>query len=133
MEAIAAQRCRQRRNIAEHNNQPLHYGNNLSNIKKDSELLCVFNNINGLPRTPDQPKEKFLWQLITHYDIDIMGWAEVNLHWNKVRHKERWEEQSVGWWENFRTGMAFNTEDEASKATQGGGCLQIVKNKAAIT
>ena len=68
-----------------------------------------------------------------HYDIDLMGWSEVNLHWNKVQHKERWEERSVGWWENFRTGLAFNTEDEASKANQRGGCLQIVKNIAAIT
>ena len=53
------------------------YGNTLSDRKSESDLLCVFNNINGCPRKPDHPKEKILHKFITSHDVDVMGLVEV--------------------------------------------------------
>ena len=38
-------------------NNPAHYGDVLSRDKDDDDLICMFANINGLPRAVNQPKE----------------------------------------------------------------------------
>ena len=93
-------------------------------------MRCAFININGLPQKVNTPKERQLQKFITDYDIDIMGVAEVNLHWSKLRQQERWEERTAGCWEHSRVSMAYNTNDEASKICQRGGCLQLLRNQA---
>ena len=45
-------------------------------------MRCAFININGLPQKVNTPKERQLQKFITDYDIEIMGVAEINLHWN---------------------------------------------------
>ena len=112
---------------------PAHYGDLLTRCKEDDDLLCVFANINGLPRTVNQPKERALQKLITDYNIDVMGCSEVNLNWSKLPPREQWAERSSGWWENSITSMAWNREDEATSSSQPGGCLQMVKDKAATS
>ena len=99
-------------------------------MKDDENLLCAFANINGLSRKVKLPKERMLRKIITDYDIDIMGISEVNINWNKVEQAERWEERTSEWWENFKSITAHNTEDEATRAVQQGGCLQVAQNKA---
>ena len=54
-------------------------------------MRCAFININGLPQKVNTPKERQLQKFITDYDIDIMGVAEINLHWSKLRQQERWD------------------------------------------
>ena len=57
------------------------YGNELSRVKNEDRLLCAFANINGLPQKRHNPRERILRKLITDYDINIMGMAEINLNW----------------------------------------------------
>ena len=49
-------------------------------LKQDTKLLCVLDNDNGLPQKEDQPKERLLQKFISEYEVDLMGWVEVNLH-----------------------------------------------------
>ena len=56
------------------------YGDELSKVKDTASLLCVFANINGLPRLVKQPKERMIRKLITDYDVDIAGLTEINLN-----------------------------------------------------
>ena len=63
-------------------------------------MRCAFININGLPQKVDTPKERQLQKFIIDYDLDILGVAEVNLHWHKVQRHEKWEERTIGCWEN---------------------------------
>ena len=68
--------------------------------KEEEMMRCAFLNINGLPQRINTQKEQQLHKLITDYDLDITGVAEVNLHWNKVQQTEKREERSIGWWKN---------------------------------
>ena len=64
------------------------YGDSLLLGKEEEMMRCAFLNINGLPQRINTQKEQQLHKLITDYDLDITGVAEVNLHWHKVKRTE---------------------------------------------
>ena len=74
-----------------------------------------------------------LQKLVTDYNVAVLGCSEVNLNWHELKQSEQWAERSMGLWECFNTSLAFNTEDEAAASNQRGGCLQVVKEKDAVS
>ena len=87
---------RRRLEVDEDEVQP-HYGEVLSRIKQKDELLCLNVNLNGLPRHPNNPKERMLQKLVLDYSIDVLGCSEVNLNWSKLRHQDY--KTSKGWYQ----------------------------------
>ena len=106
-----------------------HYGNKLPLTKSDESLLFTFLNVNGMPQKSTKHKNQTIRNFINNYNIDVFGMAEVNLHWKSLPTKDRWEERTLGWWEDSRVSTAYNVEDEATQVYQPGGCLQVTTKK----
>ena len=105
------------------------YGDPLPATKGDESVLFTFLNINGLPQDSTKHKNRTIRNFMNNYNIDIFGMAEVNLNWNLLPTKDRWEERTIGWWEDSRVTIAHNVEDEATQVFQPGGCIQVTTNK----
>ena len=58
--------------------------------------------------------------MIDKYKIDIMGVAETNVNWRKVKHQDRLYERSKSWWEASRVHHASNLTDKTSPKHQFG-------------
>ena len=106
-----------------------HYGNKLAELRDDDSILFTFLNVNGLPQHTTKHKNRSIRNFINYYNIDLFGISEVNLNWSLLPTKDQLQERTLGWWEDSRVSMAYNTEDEATQAYQPGGCLQITRNK----
>ena len=78
------------------NNQPIDnstYGDHLSDIVDEDYLRIGFLNVNGLKQEGWKQKNKAIITTIRRYNFDVMGLAEVNIHWPKVNHTDRWEDR----------------------------------------
>ena len=106
-----------------------YYGDAIPQLKSEDSLLFTFLNINGLPQQSSKQKNNTIRNFIRHYNVDVLGMAEVNLNWSLVPTRDRWEERTIGWLEDSRVSMAYNVEDEATSIYQPGGCLQVTSNK----
>ena len=106
-----------------------HFGDYQGMIQEDS-IRLVFANINGIPPTADHPKNSMIKAAITKTGASIIGFAETNISWNKLRGDNRWEERSFGWWEDMVSLTSNNTLDSPKKEYQPGGNLMITNGKA---
>ena len=107
------------------NRDPLHcsiYGDSLSSIKDDDNLLFGYININGLQEERWKVKNSCLFTQLKKYYFDIIGLSEINLHWPLVNPADSWEEQSSGRWEQQHLVVTCNMMDNINKAWQPGGC-----------
>ena len=95
----------------------------------DGQIRLLFANINGIPATADHPKNSMIKASITKTGASIIGFAETNLCWKKLRGKERWEERSYGWWEDMRSVTSHNTLETPKKVYQPGGNMMISQGK----
>ena len=68
-----------------------HFGDYQGMVQEDS-IRLVFANINGIPPTADHPKNSMIKAAITKTGASIIGFAETNISWNKLRGDNRWEE-----------------------------------------
>ena len=109
--------------------RPSHYGNNLAELRDENSILFTFLNVNGLPQQATKNKNRTIRNFINYNNIDVFGLSEVNLNWSLLPTKDQWQERTIGWWEDSRVSMAYNTEDEATQSYQPGGCMQITRNK----
>ena len=57
------------------------YGDDLSDYHDENYLLLGFANTNGLRKEHWKEKNKEIIKFLTHYKFDIIGLAEINLHW----------------------------------------------------
>ena len=98
-------------------------------VIQDEHLRLLFVNINGIPTTADNPKNTMIRESINRTGASIVGFAETNTSWRKLRGKNRWEERSFGWWENMRSVTSHNTLEYPKNLFQPGGNLMMTRGK----
>ena len=101
------------------------YGDKLTNIKDETQLLVGFTNVNGLRKEKWKEKNRALVKFLRYYKFDIFGLAETNIHWPSLDPIDRWEEHMQGIWESMHHSIAYNTTDSVNQPWQPGGCVQV--------
>ncbi len=108
------------------------FGDAIAGNKTRNTLRIGFININGIPSSAHHPKNKELLNSINSTKLSIIGLAETNRCWHKMRIQDKWQERTRGWWETQRTALSYNTKDnELATEFQPGGTALISINKAA--
>ena len=97
---------------------------------QEGNIRLLFVNIHGIPATDEHPKNSMIREAITRTGASITGFAETNIHWNKLSGKNRWEERSLGWWEDMRSTTCNNTMESPKKYYQPGGTMMISRGRA---
>ena len=96
---------------------------------QEGGIRLLFANIYGIPSTADHPKNSMIKEAITKSGAAITGFAETNVHWNKLQGRNRWEERSFGWWEDMRCITSNNSFDRPTKYYQPGGTMMITRGR----
>jgi hypothetical protein len=107
----------------------LHFGDYQGTVQ-EGQIRLVFVNINGFPAKADHPKNSMIKESITRTGASIIGMAETNICWKKLRGKDRWEERSFGWWENMRSLTCHNSHDTPKNNYQPGGNMMMTHGKS---
>ena len=105
-----------------------HFGD-YQGVVQEGHVRLLFANIQGIPSTEDHPKNLIIREAITKTGASIIGLAETNVSWKKLRGKNRWEERSFGWWEDMRSITSHNVCETPKKFYQPGGNMMITKGK----
>lgn len=106
-----------------------HFGDLPGKVHEGQVRLC-FANIYGIPATADHPKNTQLRESINRLNASVIGLAETNIHWKKVKGKDRWEERRRGWWENDKHIISNNQMESPQHTHQPGGTMNITKGQA---
>jgi hypothetical protein len=106
------------------------YFGDFQGVVRENSIRLIFANINGIPPKADHPKNVMLKAAITKSGASITGLAETNLSWSKLKGKHRWEERSLGWWEDMSSITCHNKLDQPKKDFQPGGNLMITTGQA---
>ena len=99
------------------------WGDNMG--EKTNEIRVAFQNINGLPKSKDHPKNKDFVEIETKLQIDIMGISEVNLYWPKVAIEDQLQARIREWWQSSHIERAFLKEDGVPSHYQPGGTAMM--------
>ena len=52
------------------------------------------------------------------YDVDIVGFQEINVNWSKLLVRHQWATRTTGWWEYGQSlAIAYNTKDVCNIGT----------------
>lgn len=103
-----------------------HFGDKVKKINQEETLRIGFVNINGLPPTTANPKNRNIYNAITNKQIGILGLSEVNKCWHLMKEKDKWRNRTRGWWECSHNVFGYNRNDsDFSSVFQPGGTANI--------
>jgi hypothetical protein len=88
-----------------------HFGDQLRKINPITTLCIGFININGMPFTAENPKNKLIYNSIENKQIGILGLAELNRCWHLLPEKDKWSDRTRGWWESSHSMISYNQRD----------------------
>ena len=94
-------------------------------------MRISFVNVNGIGSYRGHKKSKGIRHYIQQMEIDVMGLAETNVNWGKVRSKDTLWDRTKSWAENRRIGVSFNTRQTLVTPYQQGGTATIAFNDMA--
>ena len=100
--------------------------------KQDKAVRISFVNVNSLGLTSLAIKNEDIRQYMELENVDVMGLAEVNVHWDKVEPRDNIWERTEGWFEHIRLGVAYNKCDVNASRTQPGGTITMVRGAVAL-
>jgi hypothetical protein len=101
-------------------------GDPLRRINTNETTRIGFININGLPQSAEDPKNKILYNSIKNKQIGILGMVELNKCWHLLNNKDRWKDRTRGWWETSHSSISYNRKDNLlSSSFQPGGAAVI--------
>jgi len=89
----------------------------------------MFQNINGLPASVNNPKNDSLKETMINHQIDIMGLSKINIAWHKAPGQTRMGERTVEWFEARQVSIAWNQTDQQTSINQFGGVALLSTNK----
>jgi hypothetical protein len=99
-----------------------HVGDSIKEINPENTLRIGFININGVPSSAGDPKNKMIFNSIKSKQISILGMAELNKCWYLVPDRDKWKERTRGWWESAHHNLGYNRKDnELATIFQPGG------------
>ena len=106
------------------------YFGDYQGIIQEGSIRLAFANIHGISSNAAHPKNSMIRTAITNMGASIIGLAETNVSWNKLRGNNRWEERSLGWWEDMISITNHNTMGNPKKFYQPGGTMMITRGQA---
>ena len=59
---------------------------------KNNVIMYISLNIEGLKVEKQKAKNEMLQDFLLRFNIDLIGLQEININWNKVDYKDRWQE-----------------------------------------
>ena len=92
-----------------------------------------FVNVNSLGLSAQAEKNRDIRQFRELEKVDIMGLAEVNVHWDLVPQQDSIWERTDGWFEHRRVGVSYNKHDSNATRSQPGGTITLAKDAAVLS
>ena len=82
----------------------------------------MFQNVNGLGYTNKSVKSDSIRKVIVENKLDVMGLAETNINWSKIRRPHTLAQTCKKWFESSKATVSYNMKDrkKASKYQPGG-------------
>ena len=99
--------------------------------KEKKTVRISFVNVNGIGSKAKSSKSEDIRQYMVENDVDVMGLAETNVNWGKVRNKDTLWDRTKQWFSNRRIGVAYNTHQKLSTNFQPGGTATLATNDIA--
>ena len=107
------------------------WGHRLERKDKHHVRIC-FVNINGIGMYKKSEKSEDIRQFMTKKKVDVMGLAETNVNWSRVRTSDTLWERTRTWHEHRIISISYNTKDTVGKSRkQQGGTATILKDNIA--
>ena len=73
-----------------------YYGSKFGEEKQNS-IIYILLNINGLKMNSWKAKNAMLCNFLVRSKVDLIGLQEININWDIVDYKDRWQEISLRW------------------------------------
>ena len=106
-------------------NSMAEYKGDKQNYKTQGTFRVGFININGLPPTNDDDKNKDILESINKCNFDFIGLAEVNRNWYNISLEHKWFNRVSTWWESSKHVLSYNKNDCCEDIFQPGGTVSI--------
>ena len=89
-------------------------------VRTPTAIRVGFQNINGLPRRRDHPKNHEVSDMHNTYNFDIIGMGEINTNWRKVATKDQLRVRTKEWWQ-ISHNITANLKTNNGSSHQYGG------------
>ncbi len=91
----------------------------------------MFRIVGGLPHYNTHHKNVEFRQLTNNLEVNVLGYVETNLNWQKIPTEHRLGECMLTCWEHHHLVVAQNNNDETNSKQQWGGLSIISINQVA--
>ena len=109
------------------------YFGDLCSRKKKDTIRFMFQNINGIGYTSKSVKCDSVRKLIVNYNVDVMGLAETNINWGKIRRPQTLPQTCKQWFKSSKVTTAYNLKDKKRKTPhQPGGTAVISRGDMSL-
>ena len=110
---------------------PDYWGYKLGKKKSNTTRICLVN-INGVGMKKNSKKSEEVRMFMEEHSVDVMGLAETNVKWSKVRASDTLWDRTKSWFEHRALAVSYNMKDGVSTTKrQQGGTATILKDKIA--
>ena len=99
--------------------------------KAHKKIRVSFVNVNGIGSFAKHEKSEGIRRHMVEKEVDIMGLAETNVNWKKVRNKDTLWDRTKEWVPDRRIGVSYNLHQRVQSKAQPGGTATIAVNDMA--
>ena len=103
--------------IGENQDNNSRYFGDICSKKQKGAIRFMFQNINGIGYTSKSIKCNSIRKLIVKNNVDVMGLAETNINWGKIRRPQTLPQTCKRWFESSRVTTAYNLKDKKEDTT----------------
>ena len=134
----SSRQSREKRRLEKDNNNsynhdlpPDYWGHKLGKKRHNTTRVC-FININGIGHKKKSYKGEEIRKFMESSKVDVMGMAETNVNWSKVKNTDTLWERTRSWFEHRSISVSYNRKNGAGKQRkQQGGTATLLKGKIA--
>ena len=106
------------------------WGHKMKKKNEKSTRIC-FANVRGIGLQAKHPKSEEIRMFMDENTVDIMGLAETNVNWGKVRNRDTLWDRTKQWFRDRKIGVSYNTRQRITTREQPGGTATIATNDMA--
>ena len=99
--------------------------------KGNKHVRISFVNVNGIGSFARHEKSEGVRRYIVDNSVDVMGIAETNVNWMKVKNKDTLWDRTKAWAPDRRLGVSYNLHQRIPSKAQPGGTATIAVNDMA--
>ena len=98
------------------------YGPDPNNCANDDTVFRIMSiNCRGLPVESTTPKNQVIYEFISTYRPDAIGFSEVNVNWKYTPDRDRLPQRTRGWFQSLHISNAYNYHERTPQRFQYGG------------